>query len=731
VGIQWNVEGPGKTGGQPAGHFDLGFEFARKMNLQRRIQDLFSDKRGRRVCSGQRIFGQIFGQNIRMRLNSAKPFMFLLFARRVAICCCWGLLLVIPAVVFGQTNYYSPNGTEYSVIGSLPGDQVFPDAAVTPNGGFMVWQDNITDGSGWGVSARRLDSTLSGTLSTFQVNVQGTNDQENPRVALLKNGGAVFVWQGGMEGYQHIYARFLTPTNTFLTTTDLLVSTFTNNFQINPAVATLNNSNVMVVWSSFDQTSSNSLQDVYGQLLSPTGAKISTNFLVNQFTSYNQRTPAVAALQNGGFVVTWVSEQERLVAPNLGSNSTYTAASAVVTPSVDIYARLYSSNAVAQSNEFLVNTDSNPCANPSVAAASDGSFMVAWSGRDMVTIANGWDVYARPFSSAGAGGTTVRLNTYLNGNQYAPRISAIGLDYMAVWTSLGQDGSREGVYGQLIHNNGSLVGGEFRVNTTTVSQQMQPVVASDGVNQFIAVWTSYTGSPYSFDLFAQRYINVSAILQPMAAPFVCAPFTLSNNVYQPQLQISWPPLLGISVSNYEVYVDGATAPTAVTASNVWTMTAANGLTANSTNWFQLDYVTTDGRTSPISPSAGGMTWGGGNYYGIPIEWMEEYYGDNISSYPANVNAPLAPGGLSLLQVFLSGGNPLDPGTWLRTTLANTSQGMFLSWNTQPGATYQVQVTTNMATWSNLGLPRFAAGTVDSIYVGGGSAGYYRVTLLRQ
>jgi hypothetical protein len=63
--------------------------------------------------------------------------------------------------------------------------------------------------------------------------------------------------------------------------------------------------------------------------------------------------------------------------------------------------------------------------------------------------------------------------------------------------------------------------------------------------------------------------------------------------------------------------------------------------------------------------------------------------------------------------------------------------LFLSWNTQPGATYQVQVTTSfmhMASdtlWSNLGSPRFAAGTNDSIYVGGGMAGYYQVMLLRQ
>ena len=57
--------------------------------------------------------------------------------------------------------------------------------------------------------------------------------------------------------------------------------------------------------------------------------------------------------------------------------------------------------------------------------------------------------------------------------------------------------------------------------------------------------------------------------------------------------------------------------------------------------------------------------------------------------------------------------------------------MFLSWNTQAGASYQVQATTDLLTWTNVGSARFAAGTADSIYVGGNSNGYYRVLLLRQ
>ena len=716
-----------------------------------------------------------------------------LSARRAAICFCWGLLLVLPGAVFAQTNYYTTNGTEYAIIGSMPGDQVLPDVALNSGGGFVVWQDNITDGSGWGVSAARLDSTLSLTTWKQRVNVQGTNNQENARVALLKNGGAVFVWQGGPKAFQQIYARFLTPTNTWLTTNDMLVNTppttnvsysysyatnitltvktnkvhgktaYTTNatatvvttvitnltlsgsFRANPAVATLANSNVVVVWASFNQAAPGSLLDVYGQVLTPAGQKVGGEFLVNQFTAYNQRSPAVAALKSGGFVVAWVSEQQR-AAFNLGGidNTNGTVPGQIGSPTVDVYAQFYNNSGVAQGTNFLVNTDNKPCATPAVAVAADGSFMVTWAARDTGNPTNDWDVYARPFSSAGVGGTTMPVNSFVYGDQYAPRISAVGGDYMIVWTSLGQDGSREGVFGQFVHEDGTLVGPELRVNTTTYGSQMQPTVASDGVGQFLVVWTSFTFSANGMDLFAQQYANVAAVLQPMSAPFVWAPFTLISGVYQPQLQVSWPPLQGISVSNYQVYMDGAPSPTALTTSNVWTVTVS----ASSTHSFQVSYVTTGGG-QPRNPSAptSGTTWSG-YYWGtppnaIPDEWMAMYFGHVQSLWPSTTDDSDGDG-MNNYQEFLAGTNPTNAASVLRVQISNasqgqqlnkaagqSSQGLYLSWNTQPGLTYQVQVTTNFTSWSNVGSPRFAAGDSDSIFVGGGSAGYYRVLLLRQ
>jgi hypothetical protein len=577
-----------------------------------------------------------------------------------------------------------------------------------------------------------LDSTMSGEDSPFLVNTTTAGDQENAKVALLKGGGAVFVWQGGTEGYQHIFAKFMSSAGTFLTTTDLLVSRFTNSssFQVNPSVAVLNNSNVVVTWSSFNQASSGSLLDVYAKILSPTGQTVSNEFLVNTTTAYNQRSAAVAALAGGGFVVTWISEQPP-AAPSAINETNGTSTTQVTFSGVDVYARMYNANGTpVTASEFQVDAAANPCANPAVAAGADGGFAISWAALDFSDFANGWDVFERAFSSAGLGTAISRLNTHVGGNQYAPQLAAAGLEYMAVWTSLGQDGSREGVYGQYFHNNGDLVGNEFRVNTTTVAQQMQPAVASDGSSQFLAVWTSFVGLPSSFDLYAQRYVNVASVIQPMSAPFVWAPFVISNGAYQPELTVTWGLVLGVSVADYEVYVDGAGTPAGVVSgtTNAWTMTAANGLAPGTTHSFAVDYVTTGGQRSLLSPVTSGTTWSGGNYQGIPVEWMTEYYGTNAE--PANVNTPLAPGGPSVYQVFLSGGNPTNPSTWLNASLARTAQGMFLRWNTQAGATYQVQVSTDFKTWTNVGAPRFAAGTTDSMYVGSATAGMYRLVLMR-
>ena len=283
-----------------------------------------------------------------------------LFLRKTACCC--SLAGALAGAAAAQASY-STNGGEFALAGSLAGDQVRPQLSVGPSGGYLVWEDNSLSTNGTRVRAIALGSHLDAVSAPFRVDQGSLGEQGRPRVALLKNGGAVFVWEGGKPGFQHVYARFVSSSNTWASG-DQLVGGATNHFQNGAAVAVLTNGNAVIVWASYARYSSSSMLDVYGQLYSPEGKKIGSEFLVNQFTSYNQRTPSVAALSTGGFIVAWVSEQQRVI-PAVVSNAydTFTSGGSFQTaknlprPSVDVYARAYTvSGGVVGGAEFHNNS---------------------------------------------------------------------------------------------------------------------------------------------------------------------------------------------------------------------------------------------------------------------------------------------------------------------------------------------------------------------------------------
>lgn len=609
--------------------------------------------------------------------------------------------LALASALFSPANAetgFNRQGDEYPIAGLLLGEQVYPGINASQGSGYVVWQDNATDGDGHGIRARRLTSSMLGNLSPFRVNENGAGDQEQAKVATLKNGGAVFVWQGGALGEQDIFARFMAPDGTFLTG-DVRVNSFTEGVQIQPAVTVTSDGNVVVVWSSFGQDGS--MQGVFGQWLSASGQKVGGEFPVNQYTRFNQRTPAVAALANGEFVVAWVSEQKRFEG------------------SVDIYARILGGSRSSASTELLVNTSTNLCANPVISAAVGGGFMVAWSQRDPADLNNAWDVFARTFNSDGQGTSeAVKVNTHTSGNHFAPQVAAVGDNHLIVWTSLEQDGSGQGVFGRFATSNLQFTSAEFQVNSSTSSDQIHPAVASDGASQFVVVWTSFVGGVNTFDLLAQRF--APAPVRP-EAPFVSA-------ISSTKLSVAWPDASSQSVAGYELYIDDGASPVLV-AGNVWTLSGFAPATGHSV---RIAYRFANGNKSVLSPAAVATTWGSDeNLDGLPDDWQAGFWGDDVFSWP-DPKLDSDGDGATNLQEFLAGTSPVNAGSVLRTSLMATPQGTFLHWNTQKGFVYQVQSKTDLGLeWADVGGPRFAAGTTDSMLIESGSASvYYRVKRLR-
>ncbi len=183
-------------------------------------------------------------------------------------------------------------------------------------------------------------------------------------------------------------------------------------------------------------------------MFTPTGSKLGGEVLVNQFTANNQRTPTVAALPDGRFVIPPVSEQER---PIHGCQQRFAERGCLC-------ARISIPQGGGVGNEILVNASDKICAAPDFTSAPDGGFMATWMEKDLAVRNNGWDIFARRFTSVGVGGNVTRVNTQLYGDQYSPKLRRAGSTYLDIWASIEQDGSREGVFGQYLNDDATVSG---------------------------------------------------------------------------------------------------------------------------------------------------------------------------------------------------------------------------------------------------------------------------------
>src|SRR5437867_1763175 len=236
-------------------------------------------------------------------------------------------------------------------------------------------------------------------------------------------------------------------------------------------------------------------------------ASLGPEFRVNTTTADEQSSPSVAADADGDFVVAWQSYLQD------GSG-------------FGVYAQRYNAAGVAQGGEFRVNTTTaSEQASPSVADDAHGDFEVAW--QSLQQHGDGYGVDAQRDNAAGveqggrrrdnavgrAQGGDFRVNTTLIGKQRSPDMGAQGEGaFVVVWESFGQDGSGGGMYAQRYNAAGVAQGGEFRVNTTTASDQASPSVAADADGDFVVAWQSYLQDGSGYGVYAQRY-NAAGVAQ--------------------------------------------------------------------------------------------------------------------------------------------------------------------------------------------------------------------------
>jgi hypothetical protein len=389
-----------------------------------------------------------------------------------------GLFLARPAAA------QNPSGSEFQINQFITGNQRPTSVAAAVDGGFVVvWDAAAQDGSGYGVFARKYDA-FGGPGAEFQVNVYTTNPQSAGVVTVAADGSFLVAWHSSNQDLGSaglgIYGRRYNSAGTAVGT-EIHISTTTTGNQQNPSAASLPSGSV-VVWDSPD----GGVQGIFGQRLNTSGAPVGGEFPVNTYTSMTQQRARVAAAPDGRFVVVWESQSQ-------DGNG------------LSVFGRRYDGSGSPLSGEFQVNTyTTSNQAYPAVSMASDGSFVVLWASAFQDGSQLG--VFGQRFDPNGVReGSEFRVNTWTTNNQSQPSVaSASDGSFVVTWRSYAVE-PMTGVRAQMYDAQGGATGQEFAVNTYITGQQGFPFVSSAPNGAFVVVWRSGNQDGNVDGVFGQRY----------------------------------------------------------------------------------------------------------------------------------------------------------------------------------------------------------------------------------
>ena len=196
-------------------------------------------------------------------------------------------------------NTYTASHEQLSAVAGLAG------------GGFVVtWQTEDHDGDGYGIFGQLYDGIGNTVGSEFLINSHTANDQQRPSVAGLADGGFVVTWMSqGQDGddegtFAQIFDASGAPVGS-----EFQVNTTVANEQSNPSVTALADGGFLIVWT--DPVHDGAGFGLFAQRFDASGNQVGSEFLVNEITnndSFHDGTGGgenTALLDDGSVVVTW------------------------------------------------------------------------------------------------------------------------------------------------------------------------------------------------------------------------------------------------------------------------------------------------------------------------------------------------------------------------------------------------------------------------------------------
>ncbi|OEJ68071.1 hypothetical protein BEN30_07365 [Magnetovibrio blakemorei] len=380
------------------------------------------------------------------------------------------------------------DSADVQVNTTTAGDQAANRIAALDGGGYVVvWNDaNALDGASSGIIGQQYDASGNTIGNEFVINSTTAGNQRNPAVTGLSNGGYVVTWQdeNATDGNGiGIFAQRFDSSGSAVGGEFQVNATYTTGDQVLPEITALDDGGFAVTWVNQNNDDGGGY-GIYARRFDADSNAVSSEFLVNSTTSGNQNNPRIATLTNGNFIVTWTDEN---AADGSGSG---------------VFAQRYDSSGTALGSEFQVNTTTaNNQQTSGVTGLAGGGFVVTWHEE------NTQDIYAQVYNSDGSKlGSEFQVNTN-TGIQAGPEVSQMSDGgFLVAWVDYNADGASGAIVGRRYDSVGTSISSEFQINTITAGNQDTAEIATLSNGDFVVSWTDGGGADGAGQgIFARRY----------------------------------------------------------------------------------------------------------------------------------------------------------------------------------------------------------------------------------
>ena len=332
----------------------------------------------------------------------------------------------------------NPVGGEVVVNTETAGAQQEPDIAMDPDGNFVVvWTDTASfggdgDGDGAGIAGQLFDSAGNPVGGQIQVNDVTANQQLRPDVAMGPDGGFLVTWGDIVAGNYELAARQFDSSGNPVAG-QFQVNTYTTGRQYRASIDYAANGDFVIAWGSGGSYAANSTAVLrrYDSAGNPLAPEV---HITTQTTQ--QLAPSVAVADGGEFVVAWTDGLggtvkarrfdaagnvvgadltlrdtpdtfQRLPRIAMDSANRFVATWAEITNTgnFEVLARQFEFDGTPIGDEFQVNTTSTGAQGygfrgPDLAMDATGNFAVVWQDGDGFTTGTDGDgrgVYGQLF----------------------------------------------------------------------------------------------------------------------------------------------------------------------------------------------------------------------------------------------------------------------------------------------------------------------------------------------